>query len=134
MRARGVRGKASEAPEGAVIQPTRRDTITYKQGSKKQEQGDRRRQLIVQMSGVFLEWARLFREANGSAKSGSPEAQTLITTGRSCSTSVPYAVRPEMEKMVKHRAFIEEFFGEFDSKSTCDRAGKKVSWESTPKI
>ena len=129
----GVKRPASEV---AVEKPARRAKMEYKRGKKEQDKFGRRKQLIVEMNRLFLEWARLFGEENGSAKNGSPEARTLATIRDSKSISVVFApsVRPEMAKMEEHRAFYEEFFAEFSSKSTCDRTARKaVTWENPPK-
>lgn len=130
-----VKRKVSEAPEGAVEQLKRRPTMKYAQGKKMQGKDDRRKKMIVEMNRLFLEWARLFREENVSAKDGSAEALTLATIKRSKSISVVFAssIRPEMGKMGEHREFFDQFFGEFSGKTTCDRTAKKlVTWENPP--
>lgn len=76
---KGVKRQVSEAPEVSDEKPARRGKMEYKKGLKEQEKFDRRKQLIVDMNRLFLEWAQLFREENGSAEKGSSEARTLKT-------------------------------------------------------
>lgn len=134
----GVNRPASEV---AVEKPTRCAKMTYAKGNNMQEKDDRRRQLVVEMNRLFLEWARLFREENGSPEKGSPEAQTLATIRDSKSIKRVYAesVRPRMKEVAGYGALLEDFFNEF-KQSTCRTFIKKqtekklVNWESPPKL